>query len=120
MSAKPDRPSEAETELQSVPPDFPWPIVLGIDPGTRWVGYGALVLAPGAMRLLATGTLSTGKGTVAERLARLRTEMDQLLSQLRPLVVVVEEAFSAINVQSALRIGEGRGVVLACAASTLR
>jgi crossover junction endodeoxyribonuclease RuvC len=31
---------------------------------------------------------------------------------------VVEQAFAARNVQSALRIGEGRGVVLACAAAT--
>jgi crossover junction endodeoxyribonuclease RuvC len=32
-------------------------------------------------------------------------------------LVVVEEAFASRNVQSALRIGEGRGVVLACAAA---
>ena len=29
--------------------------------------------------------------------------------------MVVEQAFAARNIQSALRIGEGRGVILACA-----
>ena len=31
---------------------------------------------------------------------------------------MVESAFAARNVQSALRVGEGRGVVLSCAAAT--
>jgi crossover junction endodeoxyribonuclease RuvC len=52
---------------------------------------------------------------VPERLGEIRVALDRLFAQYRPAVVVVEEAFAAYNVQSALRIGEGRGVVLACA-----
>lgn len=104
-------------ELPSVPLDCPWPIVLGIDPGTRVLGYGALVVKRDGPRLLAAGVVRGGTGDdVPRRLATLRAELDHLLVRLRPTVVVVESAFAARNVQSALRVGEGRGVVLSCAA----
>jgi crossover junction endodeoxyribonuclease RuvC len=101
-----------------VPADFPFPIVLGIDPGTAAVGYGALVLRPPRPRLLACGVLRAARSEpIASRLGSLRVELDALLARLRPTVVVLERAFSAKNVQSALRIGEGRGMVLAAAGS---
>lgn len=101
-----------------VPPGCAWPIVLGIDPGTRLVGYGALVVAPDRPRLLAAGTIRAGgREAVALRLDRIRREIDALLVRCRPAEVVVERAFAARNVQAALRLGEARGVILACAAS---
>jgi len=100
-----------------VPLDCPWPIVLGVDPGTLVLGYGAIVRRDEGPRLLAAGTIfPKASASVPERLATIRFEFDRLLRRLRPTVVVVEQAFSAINIQSALRIGEGRGVILACAA----
>lgn len=93
-------------------------VVLGIDPGTRVVGYGAVVDAASGPRLYACGALRAGANDdVPTRLAFLRRELDLLVAKLQPNVVVVEQAFAARNVQSALRIGEGRGVVLACAAA---
>jgi crossover junction endodeoxyribonuclease RuvC len=102
----------------AVPADFPFPIVLGIDPGTAVIGYGALVVRPPRPRLLACGVLEASRSQpIAARLGALRCELDLLLARLRPAVVVLERAFSAKNVQSALRIGEGRGMVLAAAGS---
>ena len=102
----------------AVPAGCRWPIVLGIDPGTRAMGYGALVLAPGGARALAAGVLRPARAAaLPQRLAELRADLDELLRRLRPGTVVVERAFSARNVQSALRIGESRGVVLAAAAA---
>lgn len=101
----------------AVPLDCPWPIVLGVDPGTRVLGYGAIVRRTEGPRLLAAGTIEpTSTLSVPQRLATIRFEFERLLQRLRPTVVVIEKAFSARNVQSALRIGEGRGVVLAAAA----
>ncbi len=96
-----------------------WPIVLGIDPGTRVVGYGAVVARERGPRLLAAGTVAPpAKHSVPERLGFIQAQLVELIARLRPTVVVVEQAFAARNVQSALRIGEGRGVVLACAAAS--
>ena len=96
--------------------DEPSAIVLGIDPGTRVVGFGAVRVTRGGVRLERAGVIrADARRPVPERLGHVRTELDRLMAELRPAVVVVEEAFAARNVQSALRIGEGRGVVLACA-----
>lgn len=105
-------------DLPQVPADLPWRIVVGVDPGTLVVGYGALVLRGSGPRLLAAGVLRATRGApVPTRLGELRRGLDELLDRLRPDVVVVEHAFAGENVQSALRIGEGRGVALSCAAA---
>jgi crossover junction endodeoxyribonuclease RuvC len=94
-------------------------IVLGIDPGTRVVGYGAVGLGARGPVMLGAGVIRTTRdAAVPERLAQVRAELDSILLDLRPGTVVVEEAFARRNIQSALRIGEGRGVVLACAAAS--
>lgn len=107
----------AAVDLPRVPEGLPWPVVLGIDPGTLVMGYGAVVQRPEGPRLLAAGVLRAGRGSdVPTRLGALRQQLDQVLVSLRPTVVVVEHAYSAVNVQSALRVGEGRGVALSAAA----
>jgi len=92
--------------------------VLGVDPGTLVVGFGAVVARPEGPRLLAAGAVRAGRTSdVPTRLGFIRQELDLLMDRLRPTVVVVEHAFTAANVQSALRVGEGRGVALSCAAA---
>jgi len=91
-------------------------ILLGIDPGTLVVGYGAIVVASSGPRFLAAGVFRAPRtASVPERLGSLRSDLDELLARIRPSVVAIEEAFHGVNPQSALRIGEGRGVALACA-----
>lgn len=105
-------------DLPQVPEGLRWPIVLGVDPGTLVVGYGAVVARPEGPRLLAAGAVRAGRTSdVPTRLGFIRQELDLLMERLRPTVVVVEHAFTAANVQSALRVGEGRGVALSCAAA---
>jgi len=105
------------SQLPELPADLPFPVVLGIDPGTRVVGYGAIVVRPDGPRFLAAGVLRADESlAVPERLGHIRRSFDELLRRLRPRHVVVEHAYTAINAQSALRIGEGRGVILASAA----
>jgi len=91
---------------------------LGIDPGTRVTGWGVVESAGPLLRHLASGTVVLGgTATLAERLARLHAEMLALIDTWAPSVVVLERAFVARNVQSAFRIGEARGVVLAAVAA---
>ncbi len=97
--------------------DCPFPIVLGIDPGTRVVGFGAVVAREKGPKLFGAGVLRPGATLdVPRRLGAILREFEALLEEVRPDVVVVEQAFASRNLQSALRIGEGRGVVLAAAA----
>jgi crossover junction endodeoxyribonuclease RuvC len=92
-------------------------VVLGIDPGSVVLGYGALVIGSAGPRLHAAGLLRPGaRRSQPDRLARIQVELERLLAELAPAVVVVERAFTGRNVHSALRLGEARGVVLAAAA----
>src|SRR5262245_61402526 len=97
-----------------VPVDCTWPIVLGVDPGTRYSGWGAIVVAPDRPRFVACGIVAPEQdGDIAVRIGTIGTELRELLARLRPSAVALEGAFAARNVRSALRIGEARGVVLA-------
>lgn len=91
---------------------------LGIDPGSRVTGWGVVEARGGAFRHVASGTIVLG-GTapLPERLARLGREVARLVEAWEPAAVVLERAFVARNVQSALRLGEARGAVLAAVGS---
>ncbi|MFT5283880.1 MAG: crossover junction endodeoxyribonuclease RuvC [Planctomycetota bacterium] len=92
-----------------------WPIIMGVDPGTLVLGFGLIVIAPSGPRLLTAGVLrSAQRNSIAVRLATIREGIDDLIVQFKPTVLAIETAFAAQNVRSALRIGEGRGVVLSC------
>jgi len=100
-----------------VPPGCPFPIVLGIDPGTRHLGWGALLLAPEKPRFVACGVLDLPpRKSVHERLGFLLGELETMLARLRPSCVGIEGAFAARNPRSALRLGEARGLVMGAVA----
>jgi crossover junction endodeoxyribonuclease RuvC len=70
----------------------------------------------GPLRLLDAGALRLGRGDdISVRLGRLGEGIDELLRRFAPHEVALEEAYCGKSVQSALRVGEARGVVLATA-----
>jgi crossover junction endodeoxyribonuclease RuvC len=113
------RNAERSRPTQEIRPAATRPtVILGIDPGTLVVGYGAITIRSRSTGFLGAGVVRAGRGSpVPERLARIQERLLALLEEIRPDLVVIERAFAAKNVQSALRIGEGRGVALACAAA---
>ena len=91
--------------------------MLGIDPGSRMTGWGVVEERGTALAHVANGTIVLGaQASVAERLAMLHAECSRLLASWTPAAIVVERAFVARNVQSAFRLGEARGAVLAAVA----
>lgn len=92
-------------------------MTLGIDPGTAILGYG-LVESDGEQLCLAEcGVLRTGpEEPLAQRLASLYAGLTSLIERYRPDDVAVEELFFNRNVQSALAVGQARGVALLAAA----
>jgi crossover junction endodeoxyribonuclease RuvC len=92
--------------------------VLGIDPGTRCVGIGVVDrignrLVPVFHDVVAPGRM---KGDLPARLKRIHEGIRAAIRETGPDEVALEEAFYGKSVQSALRIGEGRGVALLAAA----
>ncbi|MDP7033326.1 MAG: crossover junction endodeoxyribonuclease RuvC [Planctomycetota bacterium] len=93
-------------------------IVMGIDPGTRLVGYGVVEAElRGDPRYLGGGTVrTTAKGSIAQRLNEVFRGLEEQVRHFQPDILAVEEAFVGRNIQSTMRLGEARGVILLLAA----
>ena len=92
-------------------------IALGIDPGTALCGFGVVALEDGNLRLIDAGVVRTdARQSDAERLRTLHLALTQLLAVHRPQRVSVERLFFQRNVQTAMTVGQARGVALLVAA----
>lgn len=92
-------------------------IVLGVDPGTANTGYGIIARDGNRLRPIDHGHLETLAGRpLAERLLTIHQGILELIDEHRPDVVGVESLYFNKNVQSALAVGQARGVVLLAAA----
>lgn len=90
--------------------------VLGIDPGTTATGWGVVEEAGENLRHVAHGTIrSATDAPMPERLAEIFRALDEVIQRHQPGEVTVEEVFMAKNAQSALKLGQARGVAIAAA-----
>jgi crossover junction endodeoxyribonuclease RuvC len=91
---------------------------LGVDPGLSRCGYG-LVGRGGDANLQArvAGVIETDPAAdLAQRLLVLHRELQSLLHELRPDVVVVERVFFQVNARTAMSVGQASGLALLAAA----
>lgn len=86
---------------------------MGIDPGTRLLGYGVLQKTAKGVQLLDKGTLSCGqRETFAERLFAVAEQVSPLFVKLKPQFCVIEKIFLGRNVDSAFKLGHIRGICM--------
>jgi crossover junction endodeoxyribonuclease RuvC len=92
-------------------------IVLGIDPGTAALGWGIIEAKAGRTRAIDAGCLTTTPdAALPQRLLAIHGLLDELVNLHRPDLVAVERLFFSRNAQTALGVGQARGVVLLAAA----
>jgi crossover junction endodeoxyribonuclease RuvC len=92
-------------------------IALGIDPGTAVCGFGVVALEGGVLRLVDAGCIRTdAESTDSERLRRLHAALRTIVAEHRPQRIAVERLFFQRNVQTAMAVGQARGVALLVAA----
>jgi len=88
-------------------------ITLGIDPGTAICGFGVVSLEDGRLRLVDAGCIRTPSDAGdADRLKQLYDALRGLLDEHRPQRIGVERLFFQRNVQTAMAVGQARGVAL--------
>jgi crossover junction endodeoxyribonuclease RuvC len=96
--------------------------ILGIDPGSRIVGYGLVEVdeaarGPAALRYVECGVIQPpAKGSFPQRLREIAVGLREVLADLGPGEVAVESVFVQRSVAAALKLGQARGVALLCAA----
>ena len=91
--------------------------VLGIDPGTAALGYGIVERSGGRLREVDHGCLTTSPDlALPDRLLAIHALVEELLALHEPDLMGVERLFFSKNVQTALAVGQARGVILLAAA----
>ena len=88
-----------------------------MDPGLSRCGYGAVRNERGALEPVAFGHLTTPADMpLGERLAVLWEDLEALVADLRPDVMVVERVLFQVNARTAMSVGQASGIALAIAA----
>ncbi len=92
--------------------------ILGIDPGTIITGYGVVEDTDGSLSLVDYGTIKGGrKDSFPDRLKKIYDGLNKVIKKHKPGHVAVEKVFYGKSVKAAIKIGEGRGIAILCAAS---
>jgi crossover junction endodeoxyribonuclease RuvC len=94
--------------------------VFGIDCGTEWTGFGIVETdARAELRHVAHGAIHLSKrDSLPHRLTIVFARLNELVAEHRPDVVAIEEVFHAANSNTALKLGQVRGVALLAAATS--
>jgi crossover junction endodeoxyribonuclease RuvC len=88
--------------------------ILGLDPGSRVCGYGVVDCRAGVLRYVECGVLTApGNRAMEERLGEIACGLRDVIGELRPTVVAVEDVFVQVNARSALALAQARGMALA-------
>jgi crossover junction endodeoxyribonuclease RuvC len=93
--------------------------VLGIDCGGAYTGYGVVEMdSTGRLQCLTYGAIKLSpREPLARRLAQIYEGLGALIVDHCPTEVAIEGIFYALNVKSALQLGQVRGVAMLAAAA---
>lgn len=86
--------------------------ILGIDPGSRFTGWGVIEARGAKLSHIASGCIRTGEGVLPPRLRRIHEGLSAVIAEHAPAEYAVEEVFMRVNVGTALVLGQARGVAV--------
>lgn len=96
-------------------------ILMGIDPGTLITGYGVIEFSDGRSRLLAFDAIvNNSLKPMAIRLETIYNKLSEVIKKFSPDEIAIETAFYGKNAQSALKLGQARGIALLAAVKNKR
>ena len=93
--------------------------IMGIDPGTNYMGYGIIDIIGGKPQAVVMGEIDLHKIEDAhQKLRYIFERVRSLTLEYRPTEVAFESPFFGTNVQSMLKLGRAQGVAIAAVLST--
>ena len=94
--------------------------ILGIDPGSRITGYGIIESEGNHLRHVTNGAIKPGEADYPERLREIFKTLTDIINTESPAEAAIERVFMNKNADSALKLGQARGVaVVACSMQNL-
>ncbi len=91
--------------------------ILGVDPGSIVTGWGLVEREGNQLRHVAHGVIGTSTALgQPERLRQIHWGIQEAINKYHPSAVSLEKVFFSRNVQSALKLGQARGMAMLAAA----
>jgi crossover junction endodeoxyribonuclease RuvC len=92
-------------------------IIMGVDPGTLITGYGIIKVNGTRYEAIDYGCIRPpGKYKLSDRYLIIFNSIEELLEKYQPDYIAIETQYVSKNVQSAIKLGMARGVVVIAAA----
>lgn len=90
--------------------------ILGVDPGTLFLGYAIIEPGHRSIKTLCVGTMHLkNAGDHQDKLKEIFLQLQELIETYRPGQMAIESPFFGKNVQSMLKLGRAQGVSIAAA-----
>jgi crossover junction endodeoxyribonuclease RuvC len=87
-------------------------LIIGVDPGSNFTGYGIIEENGVRSTHVSSGVIRTAPCAHPKRLLQIHRKLDEVISEYRPSIMVVESLFHANNSQSLMKLSQVRGVIL--------
>jgi len=94
-------------------------IIIGIDPGSRFTGYGVIRWEGNQSHYLDSGCLSMVSYSMPERLQKIFTGLQTIVQRYQPQEAAIEQVFMHQNPGSALKLGQARGAAIVALGMTV-
>ena len=83
--------------------------ILGIDPGYATIGFGLITAERAQVNMLTYGAITTPAGLpLSRRLYQIGTDMEDLIGQLKPDVISIEELFFNTNLTTGIAVAHAK------------
>ncbi len=90
-------------------------IILGIDPGTRRIGYGVVESAPAKLKLIRAGLLKIEGKDDFGAIQETKKQIDAIIKKFKPAILSIEKIYFVKNQKTGIRVAEARGVIISSA-----
>ena len=90
-------------------------IILGIDPGTRRIGYGVVEYAHGMISFIDAGLLTIEAKNDPHALRETKEQVYKMLKKFKPSTLSIEKLYFMKNQKTALQVAQARGVIISAA-----
>jgi crossover junction endodeoxyribonuclease RuvC len=88
-------------------------VIIGIDPGSLRTGWGVIQIQKNNLKCLGYGVIDlTHEESFSERLAKLHSELSEIIEKFQPKAMSIEKVFFGKNADSAFKLGHARGVAM--------
>jgi len=86
--------------------------ILGIDPGSRFTGFGVIESVDGKLAYVASGCIRIVETDLSTRLKTIFKGISEIMDLHQPDCTAIEKVFMARNADSALKLGQARGAAI--------